>query len=91
MLFRSPDDGAARVIGSTLHFASGALEVESLALEGPGAARLKLRLPGARSGEVALALPSVARLVRVHVAFDEALDVRIQLGGVVNPSEISDR
>ena len=86
-----PDDGAARVIGSTLHFASGALEVESLALEGPGAARLKLRLPGARSGEVALALPSVARLVRVHVAFDEALDVRIQLGGVVNPSEISDR
>jgi hypothetical protein len=74
-----------------LHFASGALEVESLALEGPGAARLKLRLPGARSGEIALALPSVARLVRAHVAFDEALDVRIQLGGVVDPSEISDR
>ncbi len=86
-----PDDGTARVIGSTLHLASGALEVESVALEGPGAARLKLRLPGRRSGEIALALPSAPRLVRAHVAFDEALELRVQLGGVVNPSGIPDR
>jgi alpha-galactosidase len=86
-----PDDGSARVIGSTLHIASGALEVESLALEDRAAARIKLRLPGRRTGEVALALPSVPRLLRAHVSFDEALELRIQLGGVVNPSEISDR
>jgi alpha-galactosidase len=86
-----PDDGSARVIGSTLHFASGALETESLAPDGPNAARLRLRLPGSRAGEVVLALPGAAQLVRAHVAFDDTLEVRIQLGGVVNPSDISDR
>lgn len=86
-----PDDGSARVIGSTLHFASGALEVESLVLEAPGAARLRLRLPGRRAGEIALALPAAARLVRAHVAFDDALELRVELGGVVHPSGISDR
>jgi len=79
------------VIGSTLHIASGALEVESLALDAAGAARVKLRLPGRRTGEIALALPSAPRLVRAHVAFDDSLELRVQLGGVVNPSEISDR
>jgi alpha-galactosidase len=86
-----PDDGGARVIGSTLHIASGALEVESLALDAAGAARVKLRLPGRRTGEIALALPSAPRLVRAHVAFDDSLELRVQLGGVVNPSGISDR
>jgi alpha-galactosidase len=86
-----PDDSGARVLGSTLHFASGSLETESVVLEAPGSVRLRLRLAGRRSGEVALALPSAPRLVRAHVAFDDALELRVQVGGVVNPSEISDR
>ncbi|MFI5315054.1 MAG: glycoside hydrolase family 36 protein [Myxococcota bacterium] len=86
-----PDDASAHVIGSTLHFAAGSLETESVALEARGALRVRLRLPGRRSGEIAVALPGASRLVRAHVGFDDALELRLQVGGVVNASEISDR
>jgi len=87
LLRLTPDDSGARVIGSTLHFASGAFEVESLAADEAGA-RLKLRLAGRRSGEIALALPSAPRPVRAHVAFEDSLDLRV---GLVNRGGISDR
>ena len=86
-----PDDGA-RVVGTTLHWGAGALEAEPVALGPGGEARVRLRLAGRREGEVAVALPGGApRLTRAHVAFDDALELAIRVGGVVNPGEISDR
>lgn len=77
-----PDGAGVRVLGSSLHAGAGALEVESAALEAPGVAHLRLRLAGRRAGEVALALPSEPRLARVSVAFDDALELRVRVGGL---------
>ncbi len=89
-LVPDPADDRARLIGSSLHFAAGSLETESVALESPGVARVRLRLAGRRDGEIALALPRVADLVRAHVAFDDALELRLHATGVVNPPEMAD-
>ena len=89
-LVPDPADERARLIGSSLHFAAGSLETESVALESPGVARVRLRLAGRRDGEIALALPRVADLVRAHVAFDDALELRLHATGVVNPPEMAD-
>jgi phosphoribosylanthranilate isomerase len=89
-LVPDPADGRARLVGSSLHFSAGSLEAESVALEGPGVARVRLRLPGRREGEIALALPRAPDLVRAHVTFDDALELRLHALGVVNPAGISD-
>ena len=89
-LVPDPSDGRARLVGSSLHFAAGALEAESVALEAPGVARVRLRLAGHREGEIALALPRTRDLVRAQVAFDDTLELRIHAAGVVNPPGISD-
>ncbi|HXZ85007.1 MAG TPA: glycoside hydrolase family 36 protein, partial [Myxococcota bacterium] len=75
-----PDEGRARVLGTTLHVAAGALETESVALDPAGVARVRLRLPGSRAGEIALALPGEPRLARAHVSFDDALELRLRVG-----------
>jgi alpha-galactosidase len=85
-----PEDGP-RLIGSTLHFGAGALETEAVALEGPNEVRVRLRLPGRREGEISLALPGSPKLARAHVAFDDALELRLRVGGVVDRGEFSDR
>lgn len=82
-----PDDGA-RVVGSTLHFGAGALETESVIPGAPGEARVRLRLPGRREGEIQLALPGAPALVPAHVSFEGALEFQV---GVVKPREIADR
>jgi alpha-galactosidase len=79
-----PDDGA-RVVGTTLHWGAGALEAEPVAVGPAGEARVRLRLAGRREGEVAVALPGAPRLARAHVAFDDALELVIRVGGVVDP------
>jgi len=84
-----PDEGRARLLGSTLHVSAGAFETESVSLESPGVARVRLRLPGSRAGEIAVALPAEPRLARAAVAFDDALELRLRVG-VVNRPEISD-
>jgi len=84
-----PDEGRARMLGSSLHVSAGALETESVALESAGVARVRLRLPGTRAGEIALALSGEPRLARAQVAFDDALELRLRLGVVERP-EISD-
>jgi alpha-galactosidase len=89
-LVPDPADGRARLVGSSLHFAAGSLEAESVALEAPGVARVRLRLAGRREGEIALALPRTPDLLRAHVAFDDALELRLHASGVVNPAGISD-
>jgi alpha-galactosidase len=89
-LVPDPADERARLVGSTLHFAAGSLEAESVALETAGVARVRLRLAGRREGEIALALPRTPDLVRAHVTFDDALELRLHASGVVNPAGISD-
>ncbi|HTO08982.1 MAG TPA: glycoside hydrolase family 36 protein [Myxococcota bacterium] len=84
-----PDDGA-RVVGTTLHWGAGALEAEPVAMGPAGEARVRLKLAGRREGEIAVALPGSPRLTRAHVAFDDALELGLRVGGVVNPGEIAD-
>jgi alpha-galactosidase len=72
-----PDDGSARVVGSSLHLAAGALETEAVLLDGPGTARIRLKLRGRREGEVAVAIPGAPHLVRARVAFHDALELTL--------------
>jgi hypothetical protein len=69
-------DERPRVVGSTLHLSGGAVEAEGIRADGPGGARLRLRVPSPRRGRV-LVDPGCGRAVATHVEFSGDLELSV--------------
>ncbi|MFQ5699645.1 MAG: alpha-galactosidase [Myxococcota bacterium] len=72
-------EGAAHVVGSTLHASGGSFETARLRTQAGGAVALQLRLPGERIGCIRVAPPN-AEPVPVHVRFADRLDLEVWPG-----------
>ena len=79
LLRLAPDDGVARVLGSTLHLGGGALETAGLNA-GDGEGRLSLRLPGPRAGKLWVAT-GPGEPVALCVGFEDELDLALGQSG----------
>jgi alpha-galactosidase len=76
LLRLTPMDERPRVVGSTLHLSGGAVEAEGIRADGPGGARLRLRVPSPRRGRV-LVDPGCGRAVATHVEFSGDLELSV--------------
>jgi alpha-galactosidase len=72
----APWSSRPALVGSSLHLAGGALEVARLRAEGDGSTRLRLRLPGPRTGRVIVA-PAQGAELSIGVAFDDDLELAL--------------
>jgi hypothetical protein len=75
-----PGDGAARVLGSSVHLEAGARGARAVAA--PDGAAVSLELPGPREGSLLIGLPEQDRPLAVRVAFRDRLELRVQLARV---------
>ncbi len=85
------DNDEVRVIGSTLHLASGGFGVESVRSGPEGRAQVDLALRGERRGKLILAFPGRTDATRVHVSFKDRLSLELEASGVEDAFEVSDR
>lgn len=84
----TPADLRPGVVGSSLHWSAGALEVARLRTSSAAGAELRLQLPGPREGRV-IVTPGAGPAVPVHVRFSDSLDLEVR-GALEEPPGIHD-